>query len=59
MPPFGVLAEREMARFSTHLTDTEVADVINFVRSSFGNHYRDAITPQQVAALPHTGAAQR
>jgi len=35
----------------TWLTDTQVANVVNYIRSHFGNHYSDAITPEQVKAL--------
>jgi hypothetical protein len=27
--------------------------VVNYVRSHFGNKYKDKTTPDQVAALPH------
>ncbi|PWW49110.1 c-type cytochrome [Melaminivora alkalimesophila] len=37
MPPFG---ER--------LDDQQVADVVNYIRTHFGNDYRDAITPEMV-----------
>ena len=40
MPPLG----REM-------TDEQVADVVNYVRTHFGNDYRDAVLPAQVGAL--------
>ena len=36
---------------STWLTDTQVANVVNYIRSHFGNAYTDAITPEQVNAL--------
>ena len=53
MPAFGQLPDPGLERFSAHLSDAEVADVVNYVRSNFGNHYRDKITPEEVAALPH------
>lgn len=37
MPPFGML-----------LTDAQVADVVNYVRTHFGNHYTDALTAEDV-----------
>jgi nitrite reductase (NO-forming) len=33
-----------------YLTDTQIADVLNFVRNSWGNKF-DVITPQQVKSL--------
>lgn len=33
------------------LSDAEIAAVINFVRSHFGNHYRDRITAAEVTAV--------
>lgn len=33
------------------LTDEQIAAVINYVRSHFGNHYKDTITAAQVRAL--------
>jgi mono/diheme cytochrome c family protein len=37
MPPFGAL-----------LDDEQVAAVVNYVRSHFGNSYRDSISPADV-----------
>jgi mono/diheme cytochrome c family protein len=55
MPPFGQPANREPSR-ATHLTDAQIADVVNYVRSHFENRYKTNITAQQVAALPHPAA---
>lgn len=33
------------------LEDTQIADVVNHVRTNFGNHYTDAISAEQVRAL--------
>jgi mono/diheme cytochrome c family protein len=33
------------------LTDEQVAGVINFVRTHFGNHYTDSITAAEVTAM--------
>lgn len=61
MPPFG----RPGARYSgfmnfvmVYLTDAEVADVVNYVRSNFGNHFKETVTAAQVSALAHPGAAR-
>lgn len=33
------------------LDDAQIADVVNYVRSHFGNHYTDKLSAQDVAAL--------
>lgn len=43
MPPFG-----------TQLDNQQVADVVNYIRTHFGNQYGDAMTPQSVAGLRPT-----
>jgi mono/diheme cytochrome c family protein len=53
MPPFGHASGGGGPFSVPHLTDEQIAAVVNYVRSHFGNHYGDRITPQQVAALPH------
>jgi len=40
-----------MPWFNGMLSNTQIAEVVNYVRSHFGNHYDDAVTPSQVAAL--------
>jgi len=35
----------------TTLSDAEIARVVNYVRSHFGNHYRDTVSAADVAAL--------
>ena len=40
MPPLGEM-----------MTDEQVADVVNYVRTHFGNDYRDAVQPSDVSAL--------
>jgi len=39
MPPFGGL-----------LSDQQIADVVNYVRTHFGNAYKDKVTPEDVKA---------
>ena len=53
MPPFGHASGGGGPFSVPHLTDEQIAAVVNYVRSHFGNHYGDKITPVQVAALPH------
>nr|WP_198912181.1 cytochrome c [Acetobacter fallax] len=43
MPPFAGL-----------LTDKQVADVVNFIRTHFGNHFTDPATPEEVAPMRPT-----
>jgi mono/diheme cytochrome c family protein len=39
-----------MPWFNGILTDQQIADVVNYIRTHFGNHYDDAITVADVAA---------
>jgi mono/diheme cytochrome c family protein len=55
MPPFGMPANREGAS-RAHLTDAQIAEVVNYVRSHFQNAYKSTVTAEQVAALPHPAA---
>jgi len=40
-----------MPGFSSKMTDAQVAEVTDYIRSQFGNAYTDPITPAEVAAL--------
>ena len=42
---------RGMPPFRGHFTNAQVADVVNFVREHFGNHYTGKVTPADVQAL--------
>jgi len=42
--------QRAMPPIGKDLSDEQVANVINYVRTHFGNHYKDAITPAAVKA---------
>ncbi|MGH8447395.1 MAG: c-type cytochrome [Solimonas sp.] len=57
MPPFGLPADQVSEIRTVHLSDAQVADVVNYVRSHFGNAYADRATADQVAALPHPDQA--
>lgn len=52
-----------MPWFRGSLTDQQIADVINYVRSNFGNKYKDKVTPAMVAELglpaPRGGQGER
>lgn len=57
MPSFG-LEPNAGARFGgAQLTDAQIADVVNYVRTHFGNKYASKVTAKDVAALPHPGVA--
>ena len=38
-----------MPWFRGGLTDQQISDVINYVRTSYGNKYKDKVTPAMVA----------
>jgi mono/diheme cytochrome c family protein len=40
MPPFGAM-----------MSDDQVAAVVNYLRTHFGNNYRDAVTPEDVRSV--------
>jgi mono/diheme cytochrome c family protein len=50
MPAFGLGSHGEDKRL-VELTDAQVADVANYVRNHFGNHYGDSVSEKDVAAL--------
>ena len=53
MPAFSAAAAQVWEGPTVRLSDAQVADVVNYVRSHFGNSYKDRITASQVAKLPH------
>jgi len=50
-----VNGQRAMPSFGADLTDEQIANVINYVRTHFGNHYKDAIAPAAVKAMRRVG----
>jgi cytochrome c553 len=51
-PALVVLKGRHgMPAFAAYLSDAQVAEVVNYVRSHFGNEYKDALTQPDVARL--------
>jgi mono/diheme cytochrome c family protein len=46
-----VNGRRGMPPFGNALDDTQVAGVVNYLRSNFGNAYGDGVTPAEVKAL--------
>jgi|SRR5579871_2436389 len=53
MPAFGTPVSPDGAFASVKLNDQQIAVVVNYVRSHFGNTYKDRVTAEQVAKLPH------
>ena len=43
--------QKAMPFFFMQLDDQQVADVVNYVRTHFGNNYRDKVKPQDVKLL--------
>jgi mono/diheme cytochrome c family protein len=52
MPAFGATADLSFFG-SPHLSDAQVAEVVNYVRRNFGNRRKGTVSAAQVAALPH------
>jgi mono/diheme cytochrome c family protein len=52
MPSFGT-REKVLQPGEVKLSDEQIASVINFVRTHFGNRYTDSITPAEVIAMHH------
>jgi mono/diheme cytochrome c family protein len=42
--------QKAMPRFGALLNDQQIADVVNYVRSNFGNKYKDKVKPEDVKA---------
>ncbi len=53
MPPFGLPPELAQQTRAVQLSDAQVADVVNYVRSHFDNKFKPNVTAKDVAALPH------
>jgi mono/diheme cytochrome c family protein len=53
MPPFGLPADQAQQTRAVQLSDAQVADVVNYVRSHFDNKFKPSVTAKEVAALPH------
>ncbi len=58
MPPFGAVPDvpPQLAKMMGALSDEQIAAVVNYVRSHFGNDYKDKATAKDVKALPHRGS---
>ncbi len=54
MPAFGVPPQQyEFIFGAVRLSDAQVAEVVNYVRSHFGNKWKSNVSANEVAALPH------
>jgi mono/diheme cytochrome c family protein len=51
MPAFGARHAIGFGGPAAVLSETQIAAVVNYVRSHFGNHYKDQITAAEVKAL--------
>lgn len=53
-----VNGQRAMPSFGAGLSDEQVASVLNYVRTHFGNHFKDVITPAAVKAARREAAPE-
>ena len=51
MPAFGAKYAIGFGGPPATLTEEQIASVVNYVRSHFGNHYTDLITAAEIRAL--------
>lgn len=51
--PIGIIlhGQKAMPWFNEYFSDQQVANVVNYVRTHFGNHYTDKVTAADVKAL--------
>jgi mono/diheme cytochrome c family protein len=56
MPPFGFPVGTGRNSGPAHLSDAQIAAVVNYVRGHFGNGYKAEVTAEHIAALPHPAA---
>ncbi len=56
MPPFGYPVSEGLKSGVPHLSDGQIAEVVNYVRSHFGNAYKTDGTAPQISLLPHPAA---
>jgi mono/diheme cytochrome c family protein len=53
MPAFGKPVDPSFNFGEVHISDADIAEVVNFVRSHFGNQYSDKITAAKIETMPH------
>lgn len=51
--PLGVIihGQKAMPPLGPYFSDAQIADVVNYIRTSFGNHYTDKVTPADVKMM--------
>ena len=51
--PIGVIVkgQKAMPAFADYLTDQQIAEVVNYIRTHFGNRYRDKVKPEDVKLM--------
>ena len=42
--------QRAMPPFGSELSDAQIANVVNYIRTRFGNRYEDKVSPAEVQA---------
>jgi mono/diheme cytochrome c family protein len=58
MPAFGLSAAKTRELRGVSLSDADIAAVVNYVRTHFGNAYADSLSAEEVTALPHPPEAE-
>lgn len=43
-----------MPSLASYLSDAQVAEIVNYVRTHFGNNYTDRVSPEMVKAVRHS-----
>jgi mono/diheme cytochrome c family protein len=51
-----VAGQKAMPEFGSTLNDAQIADVVGYIRTNFGNRYRDKVAPADVAGMRPTKA---
>jgi mono/diheme cytochrome c family protein len=51
MPAFGIKHTVGFGFPGASLNNTQIAAVVNYVRTNFGNHYKDVITAEEIESL--------
>ena len=51
--PLGVIinGQKAMPPLGPYFNDGQIADVVNYIRTHFGNHYTDKVTPAEVKTM--------
>ena len=51
--PLGVIigGQKAMPPLGPYFSDAQIADVVNYIRTHFGNHYTDKVTAAEVKAM--------